>query len=261
PNFLNENGREPDPTLCPGGYNFENPDFAMMLRYGRYYISTNRGKKWDGAFEIPEFEGRRNLTRTDVIVNGKHDLFAFMASAKDNGKEGWPFVARTTDGGKSWNFVSRIGPQPDKGYAIMPTTVRLSDRHYLSMIRRKGFKDEKAHYWIEAFESLDNCQSWQFLNKPTTTLSGNPGHMIELEDGRLVLTYGYRRPPYGIRAIVSDDQGKSWGDEIILRDDGGNWDLGYPRTVQRSDGKLVTVYYFNEHEDKERYIGVTIWTP
>lgn len=82
-----------------------------------------------------------------------------------------------------------------------------------------------------------------------------------LKDGRLVLTYGYRRPPYGIRAVVSSDEGQTWGDEIVLRDDGGNWDLGYPRTVQRADGRLVTVYYFNDHKDSERYIGVTIWKP
>jgi hypothetical protein len=258
PNFLDENGKEPKPTACPGGYDFKHPDFAMMLRYGRYFISTDRGKTWDGPFKIPEFEGRRNLARTDVIVNGKHDLYAFMASAKDDGKEGWPFVARTMDGGKSWKMISRIGPQPESGYAIMPTTVRLANGHFLSMIRRKGFEDKKAHYWIEAYESFDQCKTWTFLNKPTETLAGNPGHMIQLKDGRLVLTYGYRRPPYGIRAMISRD-GKTWGEEIVLRDDGGNWDLGYPRTVQRSDGKLVTVYYFNEHRDTERYIGVTIW--
>jgi hypothetical protein len=45
----------------------------------------------------------------------------------------------------------------------------------------------------------------------------------------------------------------------VLRDDGGNWDLGYPRTVQRSDGKLVTVYYFNDARRKERHIAATIW--
>jgi hypothetical protein len=53
----------------------------------------------------------------------------------------------------------------------------------------------------------------------------------------------------------------SWGNEIVLRDDGGCWDLGYPRTVQRADGKIVTVYYFNNAADQERYIGATIWDP
>jgi len=46
--------------------------------------------------------------------------------------------------------------------------------------------------------------------------------------------------------------GRPWGSDVVLRRDGGNWDLGYPRTVQRPDGKLVTVYYFNEDASKER---------
>ena len=85
--------------------------------------------------------------------------------------------------------------------------------------------------------------------------------MIRLSDGRLCLTYGYRDPPSGICAGLSDDDGESWGDNIVLRDNGGNHDIGYPRTVQRSDGNVVTVYYFNDAPDGERYIAATIWKP
>ncbi len=64
-----------------------------------------------------------------------------------------------------------------------------------------------------------------------------------------------------MRARLSKDNGRTWGEEIVLRDDGGCWDLGYPRTVQRKDGKIVTIYYFNDDRDKERYIAATIWDP
>ena len=60
---------------------------------------------------------------------------------------------------------------------------------------------------------------------------------------------------------LSSDNGETWSDEIVLREDGGNWDLGYPRTAQRADGKLVTVYYFNNTPSAERYIAGTIWDP
>jgi hypothetical protein len=62
-----------------------------------------------------------------------------------------------------------------------------------------------------------------------------------------------------MRARLSEDNGRRWGEEIILRDDAGGWDLGYPRTVQRSDGKIVTIYYHNDRPDQERYIAATIW--
>ncbi len=82
-----------------------------------------------------------------------------------------------------------------------------------------------------------------------------------MKDGRLVLIHGYRSEPYGIRARISTDDGASWGEEIVLRDDGGGRDLGYVRTVLRPDGKLVFVYYYNDGPEKERYIAATIWDP
>jgi Neuraminidase (sialidase) len=262
PSFLNEEGKEPEPQICPGGFDFSDPDFAMRILRSRFYLSFDRCKIWEGPFLLPDFGRKAILARTDYIVKGKHDLLAFMAAAKDDGKEGWPFCVRTRDGAKTWKFLSWIGPQPaDGGYAIMPSTVSLTDSSYLTMIRRKAKDGDKNNYWIEAFTSQNDGISWQFLNKPVETLAGNPGHMIRLHDDRLLLTYGHRASPFGIRAKLSDDNGKTWGEEIILRDDGGNWDLGYPRTIQRPDGKVVVVYYFNEHENQERYIGATIWNP
>jgi hypothetical protein len=86
--------------------------------------------------------------------------------------------------------------------------------------------------------------------------------LIQLSDGRLCLTYGYRAAPFSIRAWISRDGGRTWNSEIIIRDHGGGRDLGYPRSVQRPDGKIVTVYYFWDRETgPERYIAATIWQP
>ena len=48
---------------------------------------------------------------------------------------------------------------------------------------------------------------------------------------------------------------------MILRDDGGGRDIGYPRTVQRPDGKVVTIYYYHDTPKGDRYIAATIWDP
>ncbi len=47
----------------------------------------------------------------------------------------------------------------------------------------------------------------------------------------------------------------------MLRGDGGGRDLGYPRSVQRRDGKVVTIYYFCDEPKDDRYIAATIWDP
>ena len=51
------------------------------------------------------------------------------------------------------------------------------------------------------------------------------------------------------------------GQDIHLRDDGRTWDLGYTRTVQRLDDKLVTIYYYTTEKNEEQHIAATIWDP
>jgi hypothetical protein len=182
----------------------------------------------------------------------------FLTASKDNGREGRPLCVRTTDGGRTWKFISWIGPEP-RGYAIMPSTVRLGKQELLTAIRRR--EDDKS--WIETWRSPDDGKTWKRDATPAPDLGeGNPPSMIRLADGRVCLTYGRRAEPYSIRARLSGDGGRTWGQEITLRDGGAGRDLGYPRSVQRPDGKVVTVYYFwDKKTGPERYIAATIWGP
>jgi len=251
-----------EPVDCPGGIDFTRPGFALTARMAnihvgpsRFYYSYDRGKTWEGPFKVPEFGQKGIAARTDYLVEGRRELTVFLTAAKSDGREGRVICARTKDGGANWELVGFVGPEPEgRDYAIMPSSVRLSATSILTSVRHRNY--------IEAYRSNDNGKTWRLLGKPAPdTGRGNPPSMVKLKDGRIAITYGYRASPFGIRARLSSDEARSWGDEIILRADGGCWDLGYPRTVQRPDGKLVTVYYFNDAEDKERYIGATIWDP
>jgi len=254
---------ESEPKDCPGGIDFTATDFVMALRmvnseegFSRFFYSTDRCHTWSGPFKLPEF-GRKTISaRTDYQVLGRNDLIAFMTAGKEDGHEGRPFCTRTTDGGKTWEFVSWIAPEPE-GFAIMPSTVRLGPESFLTAIRR----EEGDAEFLDLYRTDDTGKTWQYLGKPVEETGSNPPAMIKLKDGRIVLSYGYRLKPYGLRAKVSNDDGKTWGEEIVLRQDGGGWDLGYPRIIQRTDGKLVNVYYYNDAPDQERYIAATIWDP
>jgi hypothetical protein len=249
---------------CPGGVPFTHPDFALTVRMtdvhagpARFYYSTDRGQTWQGPFRLPLFGQKGIAARTDYLVNGKDDCMLFLTAAKRNGREGRPLCVRTTDGGKTWQLVAWIADEP-KGYAIMPSTVRLAQAELLSAIRCR----DETRSWIETYRSLDNGKSWKLDQTPAPDLGeGNPPSMIQLADGRLCLTYGYRAKPYGIHARLSSTGGHTWGEEIVLRGDGGGRDLGYPRSVQRSDGRIVTVYYFHDQSKGDRYIAATIWDP
>ena len=260
--------REPEPTRRPGGIDFAHPDFAMTCRMAgvhtgvsRFYYSYERGHSWKGPYQLPLFGHQGIAARTDYIVDGPRECTLFLTASKRNGHEGRPICVRTTDGGKTWKLVSYIGPEP-KGYSIMPSTVRLSPIDLLTTVRRLEERG-KPRSWIEAWASSNNGESWSLRNERVAdTGEGNPPHLIKLADGRLCLTYGHRAEPFGIFARLSSDDGKTWSDPIVIRADGGGRDIGYPRSVQRPDGKVVTIYYFwDKATGPERYIAATIWSP
>jgi hypothetical protein len=250
-------------TPFEGTIDFSNPGFALTARMesfhvgpSRFYYTLDRGKTWEGPYEIPTFGTKGIAARTDYLIEGPRQLLIFLTAAKDNdGRQGRTFCARTKDGARTWEFVSWVTPEPPVGKkAIMPSSVRLDEDTILTAVRRKSS--------IDLYRTDDDAKTWTFVGTPapdTGANNGNPPSLTRLTDGRLVLVHGYRSEPYGIRARISTDDGASWGDEIVLRDDGGDPDLGYVRTVQRTDGKLVLVYYYNDGPDDERYIAATIW--
>lgn len=244
---------------------FTHPDFVLTFRMedyqgalSRFEYSYDRGRTWHGPYALPNFGAPGTAARTDYIVNGKHDAFVFITLAKSDGREGRPACVRTKDGGVTWELVSLIGPEPE-GFAIMPSTVRISDTELLTTLRCR----EGTFRWISAWRSLDNGKSWAFDNNPVEYLGeGNPPALLTLPDGRLCLTYGFRAYPYSIRARLSENNGKTWGPEIVLRNDAVDRDTGYVRSVLREDGKVVTTYYMNDEKTgPECYIGATIWDP
>jgi hypothetical protein len=246
---------------CPGGIDFSHPDFIFTARMtsihagqSRFHYSMDRGKTWEGPFRLPDFGQPGTAARTDYLINGRHEMTLFLTAAKSNGREGTVICVRTRDGGKTWTLESFVTPEPEGDeYAIMPSSIRLSDGSILTLVRYRRF--------IDSYLSKDDGKTWSHTGRPVSELGGGPPSLLKLKDGRLALLYAYRLEPYGLRAKLSSDEGLTWSDPVVLRDDGGNWDLGYPRTVQRSDGKLVSVYYYNTDPNSERFIGGTIWTP
>jgi hypothetical protein len=249
---------------------FTAPGFAMTMRMtegqrGRswFFYSYDRGKAWKGPYNFPMLGQTAIMARTDYVVNGRRDAMVFLTAAKTGGGEGRPFLARTTDGGLTWKFISWIAPDPGAGFTIMPSSVRLSASEIVTAVRHE---DSLRHgpNWIDAYATSDNGATWRYLSRPapdTGDKSGNPPSLVRLRDGRLAVTYGHRAPPFEIRARVSGDNGRTWSEDTVLRGDGGAWDIGYTRSVERADGKIVTVYYWAVAPQKERTIEATIWDP
>ncbi len=252
---------------CPGGIDFTHPSFAMTFSHAsfhvgpsRFWVSYDRGRKWNGPFRLPDMGTRGVAARTDYLVEGHHACLLFLTAAKADLREGRPFCARTTDGGFTWQFVSWIGPEPQEGFVIMPASVRLPGGDIVVHLRAQP---DRTRARIMAYRSRDSGQTWQQEPDPVPHLAtSNPPALIKLNDGRLCLTYGVRQAPFRMCARLSADEGRTWSKELVLRDDGATRDMGYARNVQRSDGAVVSVYYFNDlATGPERYIAATLWRP
>lgn len=186
-------------------------------------------------------------------------------------------VARSTDGGQTWEFVRLLeDPHGDATEEIAFIEAAPGRVLALTRVERRAHRGYLWQQWSD-----DGGKSW---SKPTETrIWGFPAHLLRLSDGRILCSYGYRRQPgAGVRAVLSEDGGRSWAmhREVILRDDGGapaqGWsadvlarfvarglassDLGYPRSVQLADGSIFTVYYITT-PDRITHVAATRWRP
>ncbi len=230
-----------------------------------FYFSEDKGMHWEGPYVFPGMGTPGIANRTDYHVEGKQVLSAFVTTAKSNSKEGRVAFVRTEDGGVNWDLVSWITPEHG-GFDIMPSSIRLSEDVWLTTIRTRL---ENGQNLISSYISKDNGNSWNRLIDPApdTGRGGSPPALVKLKDGRLALGY-IHRSEYGSRVHVrfSENDGETWGDEIILRSgDGANRDVGYPKMVQRTDGKLLMIYYWNNSNQSGakpyRYIAATLFDP
>jgi hypothetical protein len=98
-------------------------------------------------------------------------------------------------------------------------------------------------------------QKWQDMG-----FQGNPFYALRLPDSRALLVYGYRHPPFGIRARVLDPEGTNiaTAPEVVLREDGGGVDLGYPWATMISPDRALVVYYFNRADGPRTIEGTVV---
>ncbi len=180
------------------------------------------------------------------------------------------WVLRSADRGDSWELVDMAyDGRHDFNEAEL---LALPNGRVLAMIRSEsGTHEVPLHErgFLWQCHSDDHGKTWSQPRR--TDIWGYPPHLLSVAGGNILCTYGYRRRPYGIRACFSRDGGETWDTEreAILRCDalskgpgsgrGGIGDLGYPKTVELSDGTLLTVYYITL-DDGVTHIAATHWS-
>lgn len=142
--------------------------------------------------------------------------------------------------GLHWDVLGEV-PLPENvtnGQFHEPHVIELNDGALLCLIR---YHYPNGGLGIYKSVSRDGGRTWS--TPEDMDIHGSPPHLLRHSSGAIVLTYGWRHAPYGQRARISRDDGATWSDEIILRDDGPDGDLGYPCSVELPNGDILTVYY------------------
>ncbi len=194
--------------------------------------STDGGVTWSERMRCPV-----NSPHGPVQLSDGRVLYA--------GKELWHGenrigVCESTDDGGSWRWLAEIPTREGDDHR------KYHELHAVEAAAGRLIVQIRNHNKASPLETLqsestDGGRTWSAPR--SIGVWGYPSHLLRLKDGRLLMTYGHRRKPYGNQTRVSADHGRTWSEPMIVSGDGSGSDLGYPSTVQLDDGSLLTVWY------------------
>lgn len=200
---------------------------------GQWMIrSTDGGVTWSARYWCPV-----NSPHGPVQLADGRLLYA--------GKELWHGqhrigVCESTDDGVTWRWLATIPTRPGDSHENYHELHAVEAANGRIVVQIRNHNSANAGETLQS-ESTDGGKTWS--SPHPIGVWGLPSHLLRLRDGRLLMTYGHRRKPFGNQARLSTDNGQTWSEPLVISADGVGADLGYPSTVELDDGMLVTVWY------------------
>ena len=250
--------------LCASyGWTFMSPDKVSGLKQpvfeirpgivfnGGYYVkSVDGGKTWQGPLYPPSIPTEKRLGlygqplrayNRGAMVEGQDGRIYWVCPAQDSvdPRRSGTHLLISADKGQTWTYSCPVAN--DAKVSFNETSIHETPKGDLVAFMRSADFDNLACI-ARSTDGGKSFQPWQSME-----FDGRPLHALRLPDDRVLLTYGYRTGPYGIRARILNAECTDFvtAPEIILRNDGGSGDLGYPWSVQLDATHVLVSYYFN----------------
>ena len=247
-----------DDSLVACAATWDKPDEQIQV-----YRSTDHGASWtkvEATGTLPTGHEPRLL----VGDNGS------LLLRTENGS-----VSRSGDGGRTWQAAPKAWPLPETKLPD-PCVIQLSGDRMLAAVLATGDTpipgqppprgpptpagDRTGEHSV-LIGSDDGGKTWA---KPRVMLgySETDAHLLRLQDGRLLCTYANQHVPFGIMAIFSDDEGRSWDTQRpVLLARGWGPAGGWPSSVQLQDGSIATIYTLQAYrgEGLDTAVEVVRW--
>ncbi len=173
-------------------------------------------------------------------------------------------LLKSTDRGESWSHLSVMAFENKKKHFLEPNIFRTQSGKIVGLFRtqsdffKKGVDFESTYLNLHIAVSEDDGKTFQKVQEVPNCWMSSPVHALQLKSGKVLLSYGYRKEPFGIRVRLCNGEltDISQSEELILRADAPNGDLGYPYAIQLDNGEILVMYYISD-PDGIRTIAVT----
>lgn len=239
------------PYLDAGGYIF----------LGGYLVrSTDGGKTWSDAIYPPHIapETRYNAYGAPVPAYNRGAMYEardgrilWIVAASDSLDKRSNHLITSTDKGLTWSYTGEVARDPKITFNEA-SVIETPAGDIVGFLRTANFDDQAV---IARSKDGGKTFTWESMG-----FQGHPMNALRLPDNRVLITYGYRHKPFGIRARVLNAECTDWktAKEFVLRDDGGTTDIGYTWPVVLSDNKILVLYYFNKNNGTRHIAGTII---
>jgi len=193
--------------------------------------SDDGGKTWRTHENFPADPlGREMVAFGDIVLSegDRINASAYGTTYWDKPGPWMPYFLTSDDDGASWQVRSKIAEGLNETALLY-----LGQGEWLAAIRGRS---------TFLYRSTDDGMTWQDEGAVTEERQ-IPAHLLQLRDGRILLSAGDRNAGgLGVRARISTDKGKTWGDTWYVASMPES-DGGYPASIERIDGKILTLFY------------------
>lgn len=194
--------------------------------------STDGGVTFSGRYRVPV-----NSPHGPVQLSDGRLLYAGKALWTEQNKIG---VCESKDDGQTWHWLADIPTREGDRHQEYHELHAVEAKSGQLIVHIRNHNQKHSRETLQC-ESSDGGKTWSTPH--SIGVWGLPSHLLRLRDGRLLMSYGYRRPPFGNQARISEDHGKTWSAPFTISKDGPGGDLGYPSTVELKNGEFLTVWY------------------
>lgn len=218
-----------------------------------YSISDDNGKSWRQMppLRLPNVPDAGGV-RGNIIEMPDGSLLMPFYGALKLGELSRSGLVRSTDRGETWQYYSLMAlDEKNEKHYLEANIYRTQSGRIVGLYRtqsdytKPGVDFEETYLNLHISVSEDDGKTFGPVQEIPDCWCSSPVHALRLKSGNVLLTYGYRRAPFGIRARLCNAELTNIAEakEIILRDDAPNGDLGYPHAMQLDDGRILVSYY------------------